>query len=140
MFNEAEPFEAQKTWSQGISDNVAVEQSINNDAGTRPGGKQLVAEVYHLFSMMRSYPPFSNTRWTGSGKVEEYRSLEGVHNNVHVFIGGMTYGHMSENEVAAFDPAFWMHHGYANLFYLFTTSLTYFCAGTSNGCCQSSRR
>ncbi|KAJ3552388.1 hypothetical protein NM688_g4174 [Phlebia brevispora] len=106
------PFETQTTWSQGISDNDAVENSMNSGEGpTRAGGRQLVEDVFKLFSTMRSYPPFSNTRWTEGGSVVNYNSLEAVHNNVHIFIGGMTYGHMSENEVAAFDPIFWMHHG-----------------------------
>lgn len=35
-------------------------------------------------------------------------SLEGLHNNYHVHIGGN--GHMSRVPVAAFDPAFWFHH------------------------------
>lgn len=70
-----------------------------------------MTEVYRLFSMMRRYPPFSNTGWRKDGTVKDYASLEAVHNSVHIFIGGMTFGHMSLNEVAAFDPAFWMHHG-----------------------------
>ena len=111
MYDATKPFSSQATWAQGISDNDGVQNSLNNGEGPRPGGQQLVTEVYQLFSMMRNYPPFSNTRWTGSGSVPDYKSLEGVHNNVHVFIGGMTYGDMSENEMAAFDPAFWMHHG-----------------------------
>ncbi|KAJ3538356.1 hypothetical protein NM688_g6533 [Phlebia brevispora] len=111
MYNPELPFETQTTWSKGISDNDGVEASINNGEGQRPGGSQLVDEVLRLFGTMRRYPPFSNTRWIGDGSVNNYKSLEGVHNNVHVFIGGMTYGHMSENEVAAFDPIFWMHHG-----------------------------
>ena len=35
-------------------------------------------------------------------------SLESVHGNYHVFIGGS--GHMSSVPTAAFDPIFWLHH------------------------------
>jgi tyrosinase len=115
MYDHTIPFSANATWAQGISNNDAVLNSLNNGESTgsrtRPGGRQLVQQVSDLFSKLRSYPPFSNAAWAGSGNVNHYTSLEGVHNNVHIFIGGMTFGHMAENEVAAFDPAFWMHHG-----------------------------
>ena len=67
--------------------------------------------MYRLFAMMRRYPPFSNTSWDQDGTVADYQSLEQVHNNLHVFVGGLTNGHMTFNNVASFDPAFWMHHG-----------------------------
>ncbi|EGN95736.1 hypothetical protein SERLA73DRAFT_142638, partial [Serpula lacrymans var. lacrymans S7.3] len=35
-------------------------------------------------------------------------SLEGVHNNVHQYLGGN--GHMSDPDYAAFDPIFFLHH------------------------------
>lgn len=35
-------------------------------------------------------------------------SLESVHGNYHVFIGGT--GHMASVPTAAFDPIFWLHH------------------------------
>lgn len=125
MFDDTRPLRVQKAWAEGISDHVGVEQSFNlgektvDDQGNvkiRPGGRQLIAQVYDLFTM-RSYQPFSNTSWTPRteyepSKVEDYKSLEAVHNNVHVFLGGLTYGYMSMNDVAAFDPVFWMHHGY----------------------------
>lgn len=42
-------------------------------------------------------------------------SLEGLHNNYHVYVGGFSgndsnTGHMSCVPVAAFDPVFWIHH------------------------------
>ena len=46
-------------------------------------------------------------------------SLEGLHNNYHVYIGGFTgprepmttkIGHMTCVPIAAFDPVFWIHH------------------------------
>ena len=104
------PLSVQEVWAQGISDDKALGEALNHGRG----GQQLVAEVYRLFAIMRRYPPFSNTGWTGSGNVEDYASLEAVHNTVHVIIGGPspTRGHMSLTTVAGFDPYFWMHHGY----------------------------
>lgn len=42
-------------------------------------------------------------------------SVEGLHNNYHVYVGGFggndsNTGHMSCVPVAAFDPVFWIHH------------------------------
>ncbi|MCJ1400073.1 hypothetical protein MMC11_003276 [Xylographa trunciseda] len=46
-------------------------------------------------------------------------SLEGLHNNYHLYIGGFTgprraiettIGHMTCPPIAAFDPVFWIHH------------------------------
>ena len=43
-------------------------------------------------------------------KIEDatnYGSLEDIHNAVHILVGGGG-GHMSEVEVSAFDPLFWL--------------------------------
>lgn len=36
-------------------------------------------------------------------------SIEGIHNNMHLIIGG-SKGQMRNPQVAAFDPVFWFHH------------------------------
>lgn len=46
---------------------------------------------------------------------ENTGSVEGLHNNYHVYVGGFSgsdsnTGHMSCVPVAAFDPVFWIHH------------------------------
>lgn len=113
------PLSDQREWAEGISDNKSVEEALNHGmafkGNWREGGKTLVSDVYRLLATQRSYPAFSNTGWRPQGGVNrspaDYLSLEGIHNSVHVFVGGLAYGHMSENEVAAFDPIFWMHHG-----------------------------
>lgn len=48
---------------------------------------------------------------------ENTGSLEGLHNNYHVYVGGFSgdnsnTGHMSCVPIAAFDPVFWIHHWY----------------------------
>jgi tyrosinase len=114
-YDDTIPFSANATWAQGISVNDGVMNSLNNGVttanGVRPGGRQLVQQVSDLFAKLRSYPPFSNPSWVESQGPRNYTSLEGVHNSVHVFIGGMTFGHMAMTGAAAFDHAFWMHHG-----------------------------
>ncbi|KAJ3555446.1 hypothetical protein NM688_g2572 [Phlebia brevispora] len=95
---------SETAWTQGISDNDAVQKSLNDH--WEDGGRQLVVDVYQLFMQIRSYPVFSNAGWRPSSA---YASLENVHNTVHAFIGGR--GHMSGINFAGFDPAFWMHHG-----------------------------
>ncbi|KAJ3523968.1 hypothetical protein NM688_g8640 [Phlebia brevispora] len=110
-FNKTLPVTSQETWAKGISDNDAAQTALNDVSAQRPGGRQLVVSVYQLFAMIRSFPPFSNTNWRGSGNPSQYTSLEGIHNNVHVIIGGLSRGHMAVNDFATFDAAFWMHHG-----------------------------
>ncbi|KPM45160.1 hypothetical protein AK830_g1416 [Neonectria ditissima] len=60
------------------------------------------------------YPDFKEVLRKNTG------SIEGLHNDYHVFIGGFEgtryemkskSGHMSCVPVAAFDPIFWIHHG-----------------------------
>ena len=52
------------------------------------------------------YANFATNLQIGASK-HNYSSLEGIHNNVHVYTGGK--GHMALS-VSAFDPVFWMHH------------------------------
>ncbi|KAJ3555445.1 hypothetical protein NM688_g2574 [Phlebia brevispora] len=108
-WDESESIKTQKTWYEGLSDNAAVQTSLNDVSGL--AGRQLVAGVYQLFAMFRSYAPFSNVSWSGPGNPGDYSSIEALHNSVHVIIGGRTQGHMSIVNFAGFDPAFWMHHG-----------------------------
>ncbi|KAM7189074.1 Di-copper centre-containing protein [Naviculisporaceae sp. PSN 640] len=61
------------------------------------------------FSSTITGDPKNNPNW------KEWISLEYIHNNLHVFIGGgdgwaQGIGHMMNVPVAAFDPIFFMHH------------------------------
>ena len=65
--------------------------------------------VYRL--MVQNYLPTYNSFVSTAlvnGSPSQYASLEGIHNNIHVWTGGK--GHMSQVPVAAFDPIFWLHH------------------------------
>ena len=87
--------------------------------------KDTLAEaVYRFFSenYFTDYGNFASTCHDPSAakdKPEDFLSLEGVHNNVHNWIGGEGInldtgahidGHMTEPPISAFDPIFWLHH------------------------------
>ncbi|CAE6452022.1 unnamed protein product, partial [Rhizoctonia solani] len=59
-----------------------------------------------------TWDKFSNTIFqSAAGSPEEWRaaaSIEQPHDLVHVVLGGL--GHMSDNDVAGFDPIFYLHH------------------------------
>ena len=65
--------------------------------------------VYRLFSEARNktptYQEFGTLGWRTREDPKVYYSLEGVHGNLHNFIGGS--GFMGAVSVAAFDPIFW---------------------------------
>ncbi|WPH01836.1 Hypothetical protein R9X50_00469000 [Acrodontium crateriforme] len=86
----------------------SVAQSYLNSA--QPGNQE---SVYNLLSNCPSWSSFSNT---GGAASQCSMSIEGIHNNIHSLVGGIpngnggTGGHMAYLPVAAFDPAFWVHH------------------------------
>ncbi|GBC08793.1 hypothetical protein RclHR1_08390007 [Rhizophagus clarus] len=68
--------------------------------------------VWHLFKSVTEWKYFSNHSSEAEKQTEEYMtysSIEGVHDIVHIKIGG-TGGHMSYVETAGFDPIFFLHH------------------------------
>ena len=57
----------------------------------------------HLYNLEKEKNP--------NADVTHYLSLEGIHNMIHNWIGGVGLeGHMTEVPVSAFDPIFWLHH------------------------------
>ncbi|PUU78148.1 hypothetical protein B9Z19DRAFT_1108432 [Tuber borchii] len=66
--------------------------------------------IYALLSRnnYQNFAYFSNDGWNNNGSVDDYDSLESVHNTIHVTIGNG--GHMNFPEYAGFDPIFWLHH------------------------------
>lgn len=66
--------------------------------------------TYQLLTQQPNYGPFSNTAYSN----QTFNSLENMHNGIHGFVGNG--GHMSDIPYAAFDPIFWLHHAYAELF------------------------
>ncbi|KAL0630990.1 hypothetical protein Q9L58_010157 [Maublancomyces gigas] len=78
----------------------------------RPGRPilNLRDRIYALLSKgnYQNFQYFSNDGWNNNNSPDDYDSLESVHNNIHVLLGGP--GHMSDPGYAAFDPVFWLHH------------------------------
>lgn len=68
--------------------------------------KQLNNALYAV-----NYEQFSSvpTKYKPSNVVVDYIPLETPHNSLHDIIGGAS-GNMSNIDVAAFDPIFWLHH------------------------------
>lgn len=72
--------------------------------------------VYRLLTVPMQYSTFATTGPVPSKKSESSDdvtgdlNIESVHNNVHGWVGGENYGHMSQIPVASFDPLFWLHH------------------------------
>lgn len=64
---------------------------------------------YAAFTNHQYDPKASQGPSTSQG---QYASIEDLHNDVHVYVGG-DEGHMAELDYASFDPSFWLHHAYA---------------------------
>ncbi|KIP02309.1 hypothetical protein PHLGIDRAFT_130799 [Phlebiopsis gigantea 11061_1 CR5-6] len=62
--------------------------------------------LYTMFRSVHNWPDFSN-HTAAAGKTVA-NSLEGIHDNMHVYIGGS--GQMGDPAVAGFDPIFFIHH------------------------------
>ncbi|KAK2782432.1 hypothetical protein FQN52_001079 [Onygenales sp. PD_12] len=78
--------------------------------------------IYRLFNYSESYADFATTgvlpKTDADLKTKHwYQSLEALHNNVHLFVGGGNNGHMTQVPVASFDPFFWLHHANVERFY-----------------------
>lgn len=96
-----------------------------------------VAEQFERCLETQEYNPFSNTTSAGCDKLGSFASIEQPHNDLHLAVGGFTQpeinkdgsvkedaqgnvkllgpihganGDMGANEVAAYDPVFFLHH------------------------------
>lgn len=100
---------ASTAWINGVENNDQVDDNLRNDS---QNADPLGEAVYRLFSedYFANYDAFSSTRFSEGQPPPDYLSCEGIHNNIHSWVGGDTGGHMSEVPVAAFDPIFWLHH------------------------------
>jgi tyrosinase len=62
-----------------------------------------------MFSNYQNYSAFSTESWYKGMPPDQYDSLEGIHDSIHNYAGGLT-GHMSFIQFSAFDPIFFLHH------------------------------
>ncbi|KAI0895499.1 tyrosinase domain protein [Annulohypoxylon nitens] len=95
----------------------------------KPGEERIPNLQDMIFRLLtndsKTWSEFSTTKDVGKhDKPSVWMNLEGIHNNVHNWVGGFLFdrsgrdddlkiwgsGHMSCVPVAAFDPIFWLHH------------------------------
>ncbi|MCJ1266573.1 hypothetical protein MMC22_006458, partial [Lobaria immixta] len=100
----------------GVEDHDQIADNLQKhpwDEGKVDGGV-LSESVYRLFTKeyFSNYKAFATTQFEPKQQLLDYLSCEGIHNNIHDWIGGFGCfgGHMSFPPVAAFDPIFWIHH------------------------------
>lgn len=73
-------------------------------------------EAFYRVLTLSDYEDFSTTLRPGDQKPDpRWGSIETLHNSLHRWCGGGSfgepaYGHMAIVAVAAFDPIFWLHH------------------------------
>jgi tyrosinase len=78
------------------------------DAAVRNGYSARRANTYNLFGIQQ-FNAFSNRAWTNGNNPSQFTSVESIHDEIHVVMGGR-YGHMTWVEYSSFDPVFWLHH------------------------------
>jgi tyrosinase len=72
-------------------------------------------QVYNMFSTCDEFVEVGSNA-AGQSSVKCSNSIENIHNAIHNNVGGPSVdggspgGHMTFLSLAAFDPAFWMHH------------------------------
>ncbi|OAA53139.1 Di-copper centre-containing [Cordyceps fumosorosea ARSEF 2679] len=111
--------DAERKWVQGETNVFEVNKALQEK---RLQNRTLRDSVYRLLTEEYStkYVRFASTKYdrvenqAAGEKAREYLSLEQIHNAIHGAVGGEDdrtgAGHMSSVAVAAFDPAFWLHH------------------------------
>ena len=77
-----------------------------NKAMRMESGKELQDSVLGLLAIRKSWDQFASTGILGGGS-----SLESIHDRVHMLVGG-DGGQMANTAMAAFDPIFYLHHGF----------------------------
>ncbi|KZT39062.1 Di-copper centre-containing protein [Sistotremastrum suecicum HHB10207 ss-3] len=123
-------------WVNGYQDNDKIRDGLRgadwfptNDPSPPWQQDSLGEAVYRLFSegYFSSYDAFATTGYHAPQKATEYLSLEGIHNNIHIWCGGGNppedvlpdrpipepvdgAGHMSRPETSALDPILYLHH------------------------------
>lgn len=91
------------TAAHAISQNKLAQSTLDNN---RISQRQ---SLYNWFTLCPRYDQISNDQPAGSSS-SCHISLESLHNNIHVWIGGPNNGHMTIVPVSAFDPTFMLHH------------------------------
>lgn len=88
--------------SRGVSQNNRATSAM------AAGYRNRRTNTYQLF-MIPTFRGFTNNVFVADESPETWTSVEAVHGEVHVSIGGEG-GHMLAIGYSAFDPVFWLHH------------------------------
>ncbi len=109
------------TWStthrypqDGSPDTLSQDSLVTNAINAQ--SRTIRSQVRYIMGSIPDYGPFSNQKWIPN-QPGSYASLEDIHDNIHVLVGGpgpsnqsAPQGNMSVVPYAAFDPVFWLHH------------------------------
>ncbi|KAK4164114.1 common central domain of tyrosinase-domain-containing protein [Cladorrhinum sp. PSN259] len=113
-----------EAWVDGTVNNDCIADALEAHEwyNKQAEGVPLAEMVYRLFEpeYIKSFAQFATTRmptkdpkhWGQTYNPTGYLNLEFIHNNVHLWTGGIdkAIGHMRKVPVAGFDPIFFMHH------------------------------
>lgn len=94
--------------TQRTPDDNGNDQLAEINKAMQANAKSLTERVYYLVARQNEYAAFSNTGYPAEKRNGSYDSLESIHNEIHVLVGGN--GHMSYVPFSSFDPIFWLHH------------------------------
>ncbi|KJA16020.1 hypothetical protein HYPSUDRAFT_148428 [Hypholoma sublateritium FD-334 SS-4] len=102
---------------------TTLRRPMSTDAGAQSNVPELInvlnaavedvqENTYTMLTRVTSWEKFSNTQLDDNPVTST--SLEGIHNGTHYRVGATSVpglsGHMGNNDVAAFDPIFFLHH------------------------------
>jgi tyrosinase len=122
-----------KAWLNGAPD-ITPDDPKNPTRTPAPSETTSVVDRYQKCLRAPSYTVFSNklsadayTKEQHLNTPQGYTSLESPHNSIHLAVGGFyqrasynanhilgANGDMGENETAAFDPIFFLHHAFVD--------------------------
>ena len=94
--------------AQATSSQSSAQRALDNIRSN------LQDQLYQMFATCDEFIEVASDA-QGQSSSRCSNSLEGIHNTVHVALGGLgsngiTGGHMTYLPVASFEPAFWLHH------------------------------
>ncbi|KAH9929640.1 tyrosinase [Amylocystis lapponica] len=95
--------------AEATSDVIRLTQTLQSAASS------LRKNIYHLMTRVGTWEAFSNHTPGDGGSATT--SLEGIHDAIHLDVGGLAStgdsaydGHMANPAIAGFDPIFFLHH------------------------------
>ncbi|KAF9477267.1 tyrosinase [Pholiota conissans] len=91
--------------SAAMSDVKTLQSNLDKD------GPNVRKATYNMLSQVFDWHGFATYAKGTNPTISN--SLEAVHDGIHFKVGGMSQvlkGHMGDNDVAAFDPIFFLHH------------------------------